>query len=107
MSPTRTSFRFVRACVAKLRVPVRQCCSQNWAAGGQWAPTIPGRNAADNFSKFNSLPLIQYDPSVSLAGPNQYDNRNGLLFVEACNFGVDVLGPLAPFKTPPTSTLIG
>jgi len=79
----------------------------NWAAGGQWAPTIAGRKTADNFSKFNSLPLIQYDPSVSLAGPNQTDSDNGLLFVEACDIGVGVLGPLAPFKTPPTSTLMG
>ena len=79
----------------------------NWAAGGQWAPTIAGRKTADNFSKFNSLPLIQYDPSVSVPGPNQTDSSNGLLFVEACDIGVGILGPLAPFKTPPTSTLIG
>ena len=77
---------------------------------GQWPPTIDGRKTALNFSQTNSVPLIEYDPSLSLANggkPNETDNRNGLLFVEACDIGVGVLGPLAPFKTPPTATLLG
>lgn len=79
----------------------------NWGVGGQWAPTQFGRMAAYDFSKYNSLPLIQYNPTLSIPGPNQYDARNGLLFAEACNIGIGVLGPLAPFNTPNTATLIG
>ena len=40
-SPTGKSFRFVRACDAKLCVPVRQCCSQRWAA--QARGVLPAR----------------------------------------------------------------
>ena len=39
VSPTRKSFRFVRACGAKLRVPAGRCCSLRWATGtrkGLW-----------------------------------------------------------------------
>jgi len=66
---------------------------------GQWPPTPAGRKAAFSCSRYNGTPLIHYDPRLSTPGPNVWDQKNGLLFAEACEIGVGVLGPLAPFKT--------
>ena len=66
----------------------------NWGVGGQWAPTELGRMAANDFSKYNSLPLIQYNPTLSIPGPNQYDARNGLLFSRCLPFDFFIVNAL-------------
>jgi len=71
---------------------------------GQWPPTDTGRKAADDYARNNSVPTIQYDPTVV---SNVYDEKLGLLYVNCADGKDAALGPLAPFNGPMTSTLIG